>query len=111
MTEPAAAAWLAERGKEMERDSPRRESKFVHRQHEGGRKVASMLAATFAIEGLAKKEIASARYADHLVFDRAATSRKNRSRSSVTSIRFFRRACSKDFVAMEISRAVPACST
>lgn len=78
MSEDDAARWLGERGKEMERELAElvNQNSFTDNV-EGGRKVASMLRATFAIAGLAKKEIASTRYADHLVFSTRGDAAKN----------------------------------
>src|SRR5512143_1862953 len=65
-----AAKLLAERAKRIEAELAElvAQNSFTDNT-EGGRKVGEMLAKqTFAIEGLAQKKIASARYADHLVF-------------------------------------------
>src|SRR5512143_214091 len=65
-----AAKLLAERAKRIEAELAElvAQNSFTDNT-EGGRKVGEMLAKqTFAIEGLVQKKIASARYADHLVF-------------------------------------------
>jgi len=79
MNEDDAARWLGERGKEMERELAElvNQNSFTDNV-EGGRKVGAMLASrTFAIAGLVKKEIASARFADHLAFSTRGDATKN----------------------------------
>ncbi len=65
-----AAKLIAERAKRIESELAElvAENSFTDNT-DGGRKVGAMLASqTFAIDGLTQKKIASARYADHLVF-------------------------------------------
>ncbi len=74
-----AARWLDERAKEMETELAElvAENSFTDNV-DGGRRVGARLSErTFAIAGLERRLVASARYADHLVFSsRGAASRK-----------------------------------
>jgi glutamate carboxypeptidase len=66
----AATKLIAERAKQMEAELAElvAQNSFTENT-DGGRKVGEMLAKhTFAIAGLTQKKIASARFADHLVF-------------------------------------------
>ena len=73
-----AVRWLEERAKDMERELAElvAQNSFTDNT-DGGRKVGAMLRErTFAIAGLDPRVVASARYADHLVFSsRGAASR------------------------------------
>src|ERR1700690_1570826 len=62
--------WLAERAKAMEAELAELvDINSFTDNTDGGRKVGAILSSrTFAIEALEKKSVASARYADHLVF-------------------------------------------
>jgi hypothetical protein len=104
------ANWLAQRGASMQEEIAELVAINSYTENvEGGRQVGRVLAQkTFAIEGLTHNAVASARFADHLVFASNGGAGRDPSDTSTPS---FRRARSKGFGETETSRVVLECST